>query len=300
MNKIPSEYLFLINEGSGTDSDIDWQETLTAYFTPKSKSFEIMQMPKDIDIPKLRKAVLDKKPTYLIAVGGDGTVSLAANILAGTGITLGIIPQGSANGMAKELNVSENLEEALQVLTDNITINCDLIYVDGHCYGMHMADAGLNAQLIKYFDEGKQRGMLGYTKVILKTLWRKRKLKVNFTTDLDEQKNIEAYMVVLANASKYGTGAVINPIGKLDDGLFEIVIVRKLNVGSLLQMLFKPALFNPEKIEIFKASAVSIESRNAMHFQIDGEYKGRVKKVDARIEKHAVKVIVGKDTIEEN
>ncbi len=293
MDKAGIDYLFLVNKKSGAEDTVDWNKVLSDFFQNTAKSYEILNMPSTINIGNMRKDILKYNPKVLVAAGGDGTVSLAANILCGTKITLGIIPQGSANGMATELNVPEDLDEALETLLENNTIACDLINVDDHAKCLHMADAGLNAQLIKYFDEGGQRGMLGYTKVILKTLWRKRKLQVSFTTDAEKHINCDAYMVVLANASKYGTGAVINPVGKLSDGLFEVVVVRRLNVGSLLQMLIKPALFNPEKIEIFKTNAVSISSKRAMHFQIDGEYKGRVKKVEAAIEKHAVQVIVG-------
>ena len=46
-------------------------------------------------------------PEYVIAVGGDGTVTMLANILAGTDTPLGILPAGSANGMAKELEIPD-------------------------------------------------------------------------------------------------------------------------------------------------------------------------------------------------
>jgi diacylglycerol kinase family enzyme len=90
-------------------------------------------------------------------------------------------------------------------------------------------------------------------------------------------------MVVLANASKYGTGAVINPTGELDDGAFEVVIVRKLALSELLKMLFRPQPFNPKKIETFSATSVKLETGHAVHFQIDGEYLGKIKSLKADI-----------------
>ncbi len=118
--------------------------------------------------------------------------------------------------------------------------------------------------------------------MILKTLWHKRKMQVTIQEKNTQIKRI-AFMVVLANASKYGTGAVINPEGVLDDGYFEVVIVRKLALSELLKMLFRPQPFNPQKIETFHATNISIETHRNVHFQIDGEYKGKINKVNADI-----------------
>ncbi len=57
-----------------------------------------------------------------------------------------------------------------------------------------------------------------------------------------------ALMVVLANATKYGTGAVINPEGNLYDGKFEVVIMRRLAFSELIKMWFNPQPFNPKRL----------------------------------------------------
>ncbi len=99
-------------------------------------------------------------------------------------------------------------------------------------------------------------------------------------------------MVVLANASKYGTGAVINPEGSLYDGLFEVVIIRQLAIFEILKMWFKPKPFNKKNIEIIAASSVNIVTAHHVHFQVDGEYKGKVKKVQAEILKGQLDLVV--------
>jgi diacylglycerol kinase (ATP) len=92
-----------------------------------------------------------------------------------------------------------------------------------------------------------------------------------------------AVMVAIANASKYGTGAIINPDGNLYDGWFEVVIVRKLGIREVLKMFMKFQRFDPKKIEVISAKSVVIETSHRMHFQIDGEYIGRVNSVKAKI-----------------
>ena len=266
--------LFVINPVAGSN-DTSWEELIRNYFTGKPFTVEYFILEKKPDIEGIRKKIKEFSPERVIAVGGDGTVTMVAKIVAQTKAALGIIPAGSANGMAKELNLPESLEEALTIVTGGQPQCCDAININNKEVCLHLSDIGLNAQLIKYFDEGKVRGKLGYGKVLMKALWYKQKMQVIIQAK-DQEIRRNAFMVVLANASKYGTGAVINPMGSLNDGAFEVVIVRRLALSELLKMLFKPQPFNPKKIETFSATSVKLETLKSVHFQIDGEYLGKI------------------------
>ena len=285
------KYLFVINNGSGRNSTPIWEDTINDFFKGKDDTFKMYILPPRFDTKQIKDHILLVKPQQVIAVGGDGTVTMLANILASTNIPLGILPAGSANGMAKELGIAEQPLEALKIIEEGFLLEIDLIKINKEKYCLHLSDLGLNAHLIKHFDEGKIRGKLGYALVLLKTLWRKEKMEVIISTN---ETNIRrsAFMVALANASKYGTGAVINPEGKLNDGLFEVIIVKKLSIGPLLKMLLKPGLFNSTKIEIVSCTSVEINTRKKVHFQIDGEYQGKIKQLSAEINKGAVRMIV--------
>jgi diacylglycerol kinase family enzyme len=88
------------------------------------------------------------KPDRVIAVGGDGTVQMAAKQLLGTDIPLGILPAGSANGMARELELPNTSEEALQVIVEGITRSADVIRINNTDICLHLSDIGLNAKLV--------------------------------------------------------------------------------------------------------------------------------------------------------
>ena len=284
-------FLFVVNHSSGTNKSTNWDNLINTFLSGSEHSFKIYHLPESFTITQIKDHIAAFNPTNIIAVGGDGTVTMLANIVAYTNIALGILPAGSANGMAKELCIPENPVEALKIIIDAHVRKCDLIEINKNKYCLHLSDIGLNAHLIKHFDEGKLRGKLGYAMVILKTLWYKEKMQVCIKT-----KNIEvkrnAFMVVIANATKYGTGAVINPEGNLSDGLFEVIIVRKLAFGTLLKMLFKPGIFNPKKIEIIPSTSVEVSMSNKMYFQIDGEYQGKIKNLTAQICEGCLNMIV--------
>lgn len=273
--------LFIINPVSGT-ANKSWEEIINNYFREKPFEVCLFFIPKESNIDAIKEKIRTFQPKKIVAVGGDGTVTMVAKLVAESKLTLGIVPAGSANGMAKELNIPENPIEALNIITSGHIQCCDAIKINDKDVCLHLSDIGLNAQLIKYFDEGKMRGKIGYAKVILKTLWHKQKMEVTLLVKNQEIRR-NAFMVVLANASKYGTGAVINPLGQLDDGAFEVVIVRRLAVSELIKMIFRPQPFNPSKIETFSATSIKLETVRSVHFQIDGEYMGKIKNLQAQI-----------------
>lgn len=289
--KISLKYLFVVNPGSGRNNGGSFKDVINDFFKDSGELFEMYILPHKFDSKQIKDHISKLQPEQVIAVGGDGTVTMLANILAGTEISLGILPGGSANGMAKELGIPVDATQALNIIKTGYVKRCDLIKINDKDYCLHLSDLGLNAQLIKYFDEGKLRGKLGYGMVVFKTLWYKQKMQVIVRTKDKEVKRY-AFMVALANAKMYGTGAVINPGGIHDDGLFEVIIVKKLAFGALLRMLFKPGMFNPKNIEIIPCTSVEITTVRRAHFQIDGEYSGRLRSVTAVIHPGSVKMIL--------
>lgn len=285
------QFLFIVNSSSGTNQATTWGKVICDFFVDKEETFQIYDLPKEFTLAQIKDQIKKAAPQIIVAVGGDGTVTMLANIIAGSNVALGILPAGSANGMAKELGIPENTAEALKIILNNKVKSCDLIKINKTNYCLHLSDVGLNAHLIKHFDDGRLRGKLGYALVVIKTLWHKQKMQVAVKTN-DVEVRREAFMVVLANATKYGTGAVINPKGSLFDGLFEVIIVKKLALGQLLKMIFRPGIFNPKKIEIISSTEVTINMKRKMHFQIDGEYQGKIKNVSAKICPGVLKLIV--------
>ena len=90
-------------------------------------------------------------------------------------------------------------------------------------------------------------------------------------------------MIVLANATRYGSGAVINPAGRLDDDLFEVVIIKKVSFSEIFKMMVTHRPYDKDKTELYQAKSVAIESKKEAHFQVDGEYLGKVKTVQVEI-----------------
>src|SRR6185312_13386328 len=260
--------LFILNPVSGGKNKIKWEPVIRKYFKSLPQKIDFFILTGTDDAKSIKNAIEKSTPQKVIAVGGDGTVSLVAKQLLNSSIPMGILRAGSANGMATELNIPEDPKSQ-----------------------MHLSDFGLNARIVKYFDKSSFRGMWAYGRVFLKILLQRKLFDAHIIADnLDLR--IHAYMIVIANASKYGTGAVINPDGKIDDGKFELVVVRKISLIEFFKMFISGKPFNPQKVEIFKTTHAEITIKKAIHFQIDGEYKGKRNEVKAFIIPSALNVIV--------
>jgi len=289
---VQMKLLFIINPGSGSD-DTNFNQIIPDFFNGLPHSFEIYELPKNCSMEQIQRTISKSKADRVVAVGGDGTLKLVAECLKGTKTPIGIIPAGSANGMAKELGIPVVISDALQLLISGTPKEIHAVEVNGELC-IHLSDIGFNAYIVKKFDDLPQRGMLGYAKATWKALWSHHKMNVEMTIGKEEISS-EAAMVVIANATMYGTGVKINPEGKLDDQLFEVILVKKYSFIEILKIRFTDLPFNPEKIELFHTSKLKIEMRHKAHFQVDGEYMGKVNEITAHILPAAISVIVNPD-----
>lgn len=274
--------LFIINPVSGGRSKQNWEEEIRTYFKNSTHQMEFFLLSGKSDEVSVAHHIESVNPDRVVAVGGDGTVKLVAELIQGKNIPLAIIPAGSANGMAKELEIPIDVDIALDIAINGIEKKIDAIRINNQEICIHLSDIGLNAMLIKYFEGSKKRGMWGYGKSLFGVLVRKEKMYVTIKTDTDTYKR-KAYMVVLANARKYGTGGNINPGGDVADGIFEVVVMRKINLIEIMRGLFTDQTFHPNRIEIFKTKKVEISALSKAYFQIDGEYRGKTKEIKAEI-----------------
>ena len=283
--------LFVINPIAGGVQKGRWEQDVAKQLKDAGHKFEIYHTIGKNDKISIRHYIQSLKPDRVVAVGGDGTLKLVAEVLAGTHIPMGIIPAGSANGMAKELGIPNGLPECMHIILHGLQRRIDAIRINTTDLCLHLSDIGMNAQLVKYFEERGIRGKLGYARGIIKMFIRRRILQVTIN-DGKSRREREAVMIVLANARLYGTGAMINPEGDLSDGMFEVVIVKRMSPITLLKMFLKKRSFNDDQIEIIQVQSVDIEVKKRAYFQVDGEYKGRMKKIRARIEKHVLNILL--------
>ena len=280
--------LFIVNPGSGS-KEINYSTEIKNFFAQKDAEAIIYELPEKCELEELKSTIQSTNADRVIAVGGDGTLKLVAECLLETKVPIGIIPAGSANGMAKELGIPQELTEALELTISGTPKPIHAVMINDELC-IHLADIGFNAYLVKKFEELPTRGMLTYAKAAWHAFWNHQKMDVEFKID-GKMIRQKAAMVAIANATEYGTGLKINPEGKLDDELFEIILVKEYAVMEIIKIWISKLPWNPEKIESFQTSGLKITTKHKVHFQVDGEYLGKVSTIEAKLIPKAIQLI---------
>jgi len=286
--------LFVINPISGDIDKEHLERDISEFMSARNQSYEIYYTTGENDRIEISERVKKSGADVVVAVGGDGTCNLVAQVLLHTEKKMGIIPLGSANGLATELNLPQVLDENLKIILKGKTREIDVVQIDDRHLSLHLSDIGLNAKIVEQFENGEIRGFLGYGKYFFGELGKAEptKFEIEFNGKIKKKK---ALMIVIANAAKYGTGAVINPESKLDDGYFEIIVVRPQKAIEFIGMIipfFTRKIHRLNYVDIYKCKKAIIRNLEKQMVQADGEIIGQPEQVFVENLPRSLKVIV--------
>lgn len=283
--------LMVVNPISGGKDKKPFIDHVTKELKERGLELKIFETTGKRDKEELLEVVGSYKPTRIFSVGGDGTIKLIAEILKDDSVPISIFPAGSANGLAENLDLPSTVDELTEIALSDNFVELDSITIN-HELCLHISDLGLNAALIKNYEEGNIRGKLGYLIQSIPTL-----IKSEFPFQFEIEKEGKTIhrtgvLLAIANAKRYGTGSTINPDGKYNDGLFEILVFKKFDIGGIIKTFWDGTEHDEDFLEIFSASEATIKCSKNVPFQIDGEYRGEVREVHAAISPIKIKVTV--------
>lgn len=285
--------LYIINPAAG---GADHSETIESI---KKLSHENQIHPRfyftdgDQDEKKIRKHLDDFKPDRVAAGGGDGTIQLVARLVLGMNIPIGIIPLGSANGLATAMALPKDPVEATKKILESGCLKpFDMLKFNNKHIGIHVADIGVNALIVKKYKEEGLRGMLGYARNLLSAIKESPLLQCTIHTPKETLRK-EGYMLAFANADRYGTGVRISN-GSVSDGRFEICNVERIALDNAIQAGLSMLNVFDDKVmfsDIISCRSAEITVDQKIHFQIDGEYQGTTNHLQIEILPSAVQLI---------
>jgi len=281
--------LFVLNTRSG-NSQVDYRIEIEKWALDKPFRISFFEIPVNC-LPAQIRVEVDRLVAHrVVAIGGDGTIKLVAEALMSTKIPLGIIPAGSANGLARELKIPTEIRAALDVVIDGSIRKIHMVRVNGELC-IHLSDIGLNAFMVKRFNSLDHRGMWAYMKAAWHVFGSRYRMQIEMQLN-GEKVKLKAFMIVIANGTRYGTGAIINPIGTMDDLLFELVVIKKISLWEVFKTWISNGPYHPKMTAVYQTNSVEIRSGRNAHFQVDGEYMGKVNAIQADLIPHALEVMV--------
>jgi diacylglycerol kinase (ATP) len=221
----------------------------------------------------------------VLVAGGDGTVHLAVNAVAGTATPLGIVPAGTGNDIARELGLPLEPVAAVRAATDALLlerrrlvdgVRCDLGGRREARWFAGVLAAGFDAVVNERANRWSwPRGRAKYTLAVARELpvFRERR----YVLDLDGcELRTSATIVAVANGPAYGGGMRVGPDARFDDGLLDVVVagpLSRLELVRIFPKVFSGRHVEHPRVQVHRAACVRIESPGMIAYA-DGELLG--------------------------
>ncbi|MBP3943498.1 diacylglycerol kinase family lipid kinase [Sphingobacteriaceae bacterium WQ 2009] len=235
---------------------------------------------------------IQEKYDAVIAVGGDGTINEIGSALVGSNVPLGIVPEGSGNGLALYLGIPMNEAAAIRRINKFETVDVDCGEINKHKF-FNIAGLGFDASVSESFANDTIRGPLGYLKSIINVLSKYKPKVYKLVIDGQEYER-QAFMISVANSPQYGNNAYIAPHASINDGILDVCIVHKFPLYILPMMVFH--LFNrstdqSDYVEIIPGKHIQIQTDDSNIVHIDGEPLELSNELEITIQSKSLQVI---------
>ena len=221
---------------------------------------------------ELAKKAVDEGYDIVVAVGGDGSINEIAPALIGTEVALGIIPAGSGNGLAMHLGYGREIARAIKKLNNAEARLIDIGMMNDRPF-INVAGIGFDGLVSNLMKGSSQRGFVPY---FLKSLeagltYTPRECRIELDDKVITEK---CFVVAIANGPMYGYNVQIAPDAKLDDGFFEVVILKdvpKWQFFAAVPSTLNGKIYEADFVEHYTTHRVVIHADEPLHVHVDGE-----------------------------
>lgn len=231
------------------------------------------------------------KIDIFVAMGGDGTISTVAKELIHSEKILAVFPAGSGNGFANETQFNKDIDSLLNKIKNKKFQVIDSFMVNEH-FSINLAGVGFDAEVAKNFEK-TSRGFSNYIKTTINTFFKYNPISIEFEEPYQAY-NGKYLMMNIANSRQFGNNAYIAPMADLQDGLVDIVLVKKMPFTEAIPFalrMFNKTLKDNQYITYLKSEEIRF-SVNTDTWHLDGEYKPINSPIAVKVLKNSLKVLV--------
>ncbi len=223
-------------------------------------------------IPEILENNREKKIKVII-VGGDGTINNVCNVLAklnSDNISIGVIPSGTANILAKEFNIPDNINEQINIILNAQSREIYLSKINNF-YFIFTCGIGIDGKIVKEVENNiKLKNRLG----AIAYVWKGLKILKNpgmekFKVKIDNIVDYEVESIIINRTQRYGLNKKIFKTAYIISDYFVCALIKKVNYSSLLKFFLG---INSEDIIFRKAKILEIKTSKNLPIQVDGEF----------------------------
>lgn len=280
------KFIFLINPISGTRGKSSLQQLIAQKTSEKGFEYRIHPTNAEGNYEFLRGVIEQEGVTDIVVCGGDGTVSAVMAALQGSSTRVGIIPMGSGNGLAFAAHIPKDPGRALDVIFSGKAALIDGFLINGH-FSCMLCGIGFDGKVAHEFALERVRGLQTYVKVTMKNFFTARPYSFRLTVPAEGngsalRLSVDAYFINVANGDQFGNHFTIAPKASLEDGLLDIVVVKKAGRLSFLLSVIRqvlggyavqaePAAVDRRRVLYFRTPSLEIANPDCAPLHIDGD-----------------------------
>jgi YegS/Rv2252/BmrU family lipid kinase len=302
-----TKVIVFYNNKSGHSKYEKHRDIIQSHFQEHNIECTIVEVPQPQDeLNDLISQAIDEGVSLFIAAGGDGTASLIGNPLIGTGMTMGILPLGTGNLLAKELKIPVKIKKALELITDTASqiIQIDTFSMEARHYILNLS-VGLTPKVMQgtESEEKKRFGLFAYFVHFLEQLLGLKLHRFEIIID-GENVSYTASEILITNSRATGLEHLEWADNvEINDGALDMFVIRAANifdiVGLIISIFTKQQKRNPVvKIHQIKDHC-RISSPSPLPTQADGDPLGETP-VEIKVKPNSLNVIVGKKDLYQN
>jgi len=270
--------LYLINPIAGTEKKENLEVLLSVKTTARNIHYKIVRTPDDGAYGHIEAEARSGQYTDVCICGGDGTVNEVVQALAHLPVCFSIIPYGSGNGLAYSAGIPKNALKALQLVFDGKPTQTDAFMINGS-FACMLAGLGLDARVAADFAKQKSRGLLTYARLTIKAFLNAKSYRFE-VTEKDRSWEVDAMLMTISNSNQFGNQFTIAPRASLNDGLLDVVAIKKMPKWLFLLSAAKQLMrgevqeigsTDKRRVIYFQTSRLRIINKDLAPFHIDGD-----------------------------
>lgn len=246
------------------------------------------------EIEQIARNLDEKETDLLIVVGGDGSLVEAVNGLIGKSIALAVLPMGTGNDFVRSLEDKIDPETVLRAIETDSLRSVDVGMTNDRFF-INVTGFGIDSYILANMEKIKRffGGSAAYFVSTIYTLlgYRSQRVRIRFD-DQDFEKDV--MLTAICNGRYFGGGMMISPNSCVDDGLFDLVIVRKLGKLKFIRLfkrVYKGTHIEVDEVEVYRSSRFVIESETEIPINVDGNLYGTTP-LEVRVTAHRIQMYV--------
>jgi YegS/Rv2252/BmrU family lipid kinase len=293
----PKRTVFIVNPKAGIQSQRRIQESVDKNLDHRKFEYGIWYTEKPGHASELVQKAKAEGYEIIVAVGGDGSVNEIGSAMLDTDLQLGIIPAGSGNGLAMHLGYGRNMDAAIRKLNTAQVKTFDCGLFNGRPF-INLAGIGFDGLVSNLMQGSYWRGFIPYfmKSVEAGLVYTAKECLI----EIDDRSFTEkCFAITVANGPMYGYNVTIAPDALMDDGFFELVILKdapKWQYFAAVPATLNGRIYDAEFVAHYKTKKVKITTEGDNYIHLDGEGLTMRGEMNFEIKPKALKVLVPKVT----